>query len=313
MSASVILVVHDDADRDYAAGLASALAPLTTMAVPVAEGTPLRFGHGAVCVVLWGPELAARGGAWVLGLLPKNASATTVLCCTRGATPGPEFGPYGVRVAQATGDIASDAEQLRAAIGAVLSAAEALQPEGSRQRKLRPVSAAKGGAVKPGGRSARLLLRSVFGIAATLAIVAVASHQMGILRIIAAPADETPEAAHQVAGAADRTIAPEAAATLRGVSDAPQPLPVSVRAGGRLPDELVRAATGAPLQPSASAEPAAATGTMPEPPAEAGDSALSLTAPDGVGSEDSLAPPASTSDAAIPPSASDSASAEGSE
>lgn len=201
MTDKIALVLHADADETYAAALAVALAPMRAIATSLAKARELTFGAGARCVVVWTPaavedcakQLSATAGVGDAAIcLPSEV----VAICLRGAAVADAFKP-GTRVLIGSENPREDALIIRDAL-AQLENFNADAPGDGRSKSYR---AAMDGGHKPGfsdkpNPAAKLMARSAFGMAATIAVVAFASQYIGSrARATAATSDDLAVAA----------------------------------------------------------------------------------------------------------------------
>lgn len=239
MTSSIVIVLHGPADAAYAAELAGALSPHLAFPVALSLGAerPTQYGAGAVCVVLWTQDAASRALAGEIARAMHGA-VSSALVCRLGQAPLPaDFSANAcIQVHQQAGaqDVATP---LRNAIERRLQEWE--ERSAGPRRSARPSldAAVAQASSASGGR--RMVVRSAWGLAATMAVVGVAapvvSDRAGAANI---PPDQgaAPNEATVVSVAANATTAAPAVDAAGDVIEAAV-APVSYPA----PDPLVEA------------------------------------------------------------------------
>lgn len=173
MTNRIVFVLHSAADKDYAAELARALAPLPAFPAPLdaCNGRGVQFGAGAVCVVVWTQELHQLELTDVVLAAVAGAVANFVIF-RAGAQPLDALRHRAFACLPEQGDVAADARRLRAGIAAQQSQTE-------RQDRLgRPAQSPQiGRLARPEPQRGRrsMAVRSAYGLAVTLAVVGVAA------------------------------------------------------------------------------------------------------------------------------------------
>ncbi len=190
MSDRIIVILHDKADEAYATAVAAALAPARAVCAELYKAE-FQFGAGSACVGIWSPAAAAAGGELVL---PKDA---ILLCVSDAPTP-----LFNARRLQGAGEAAADAKLVAAAVAELERDAD--RPG---QGKIYRAAIANGAStgVAPPRRTGRtpLIGRSAIGLVATVSVVAIASHYLGMRSSATAAAPVDPDMSASAAGEAD--------------------------------------------------------------------------------------------------------------
>lgn len=173
MTNRITFVLHSTADKEYAAELAEALAPLTAFPVPLdaCSGRGVQFGAGAVCVVVWTQDLYQPELTDVV-LAALAGSIANFVIFRAGARPLETLRQRAFACLPEQGNVAADADRLREGITAQQSHAE------RQDRFGRPAQSPQiGRPARPESQRGRrsMAVRSAYGLAVTLAVVGVAA------------------------------------------------------------------------------------------------------------------------------------------
>lgn len=171
MSDSLVFVLHGEADEKAAAELAVALSPLHAFPAPLPENgdAGVRFGMGAVCVVLWTPQV--NGSVAEVLAAVAGANGNVVVLRRDGAATPSEFARAGFVIVDSAGDTAAEAAVVQAAVSSIAQASEGAGRLAGGPAKL--AAAPSGQPVRGSPRARKLALRSAVGLAATMAIASV--------------------------------------------------------------------------------------------------------------------------------------------
>lgn len=169
MTNGLVFVLHGSAEAGFAADLAAALSPLVAMPMLIAADRQTSYGSAATCVVALDHDLAARPLNVALSAPINN----TIICRGAGVVlPAPLAGYASI-----------DTQPTLAATVAVLADAIARKQSqaaenASRSGRTSPLLAKRGAEVRETGKHA-MVVRSAWGLAATIAVASIAAPAIG--------------------------------------------------------------------------------------------------------------------------------------
>jgi hypothetical protein len=175
MSSGIVFILHGPAEAAYAAELAETLSP--HLAFPVALSPdvqrPTQYGAGAVCAVLWTQDAATRALAGEVARAMHGAVSNAIVCRFGRAPLPAELAANACVQAQPQVSAQDLAGPLRNAIERRLQDWE--ERSTGPRRSARPTlgAAVAQAPASSGGR--RMVVRSAWGLAATMAVVGVAA------------------------------------------------------------------------------------------------------------------------------------------
>lgn len=169
MTNGLVFVLHGPAEARFAADLAAALSPMIAMPMQILADRQTAYGSGAICIVALDHDLAARPQS-VANSAPL---ASTIICRGSGVVLPAQLASYSSVDAQPT------LEATVAVLSDAIARKQALAAEGAtRSRRTTPSLAKRGSEVRETGKHS-MVVRSAWGLAATMAVASIAAPAIG--------------------------------------------------------------------------------------------------------------------------------------
>lgn len=175
MTSGIVFILHGPAEAAYAAELAETLSPHLAFPVALSPDTqrPTQYGAGAVCAVLWTQDAAMRALADEVARAMHGAVSNAIVC-RFGRAPLPEaFAANACVQLQPQASVQDLTAPLRDAIERRLLDWEERNTGPRRSTKPSLGAVVAQAPAASGGR--RMVVRSAWGLAATMAVVGVAA------------------------------------------------------------------------------------------------------------------------------------------
>jgi hypothetical protein len=230
MTSGIAFILHSAADAPYATELAGALSSLSAFPVELsakADARRTQYGLGASCIVIWSREMSAEA---VLAAMPQSLANVVVCRIDNARLPDALLSEIVAKTA-ITGNASADAPRVLEAVGRIQSR---MNERNARPRNsTTPVLAHAGASVSPARKNV-FAVRSVWGLAATMAVVGAAAPviagRAGASNINTADTNALPSDAVQTAAVETASVAINDAGALVQVAPvaaaAPEPQPV---------------------------------------------------------------------------------------
>jgi hypothetical protein len=236
MTSGIAFILHSPADAPYATELAGALSSLSAFPIEVSANAGVRrtqYGLGASCIVVWSREMGPLTNA-VLAAMPQSLANVVVARMGDARLPEALLSDVVAKTAIA-GNANADAPGVLEAVSRVQSR---LSERNAHSRSsTTPVLAHAGASVAP-ARKKVFAVRSVWGLAATMAVVGVTAPviagRAGASNIDTADTNALPSDAAEAAAVTTAAVVVDDAGALIESAPvsvaAPDPAPVLQRA-----------------------------------------------------------------------------------